>query len=291
MSERAAAELSARGLEASSLAGGMKAWSLAWNNADVPVTNAHITQVRRTGKGCLSYLVCSGAEALVLDASLPPEVYLELARWHGASIRYVLETHIHADHLSRSRNLAEITGAELHLPAQDRVRFPFRPIVAGTVLQVGAAKVQVLATPGHTLESTSYLLDGEAVFTGDTLFTRSVGRPDLHDDLAGASARAAILYRSVQQLLALGSDVLVFPAHTSEPPAFDSVAITEPLRVIEDRLASWLETETAFVERVLARIPATPPNYERIVDLNERGEFPEGDPTDLEAGANRCAVS
>jgi glyoxylase-like metal-dependent hydrolase (beta-lactamase superfamily II)/rhodanese-related sulfurtransferase len=291
MSERAAEELSARGLNVASLAGGMKSWSLAWNTADLALKNVHVTQVRRTGKGCLSYLISSDKEAIVIDASLPPEVYVNIAARRQVRIRCVLDTHVHADHLSRSRRLAEETGAELVLPAQDRVRFPHTGIGGGAVLEFGDAKVEALATPGHTLESTCYFVDGEALFTGDTLFTGSVGRPDLHASVEESRARAALLYRSLRQLLALGPDVLVLPGHTSEPSAFDGIAITETLRVVADRLGSWVGSQETFVDRVLARIPPTPPNYQRIVELNERGELPAGDPTDLEAGANRCAVS
>ena len=291
MSERAAEELSARGLNVLSLAGGMKAWSLAWNTAEAPVKKAHVTQVRRTGKGCLSYLIASDAEALVIDASLPLDVYLHLAKRLQARIRYVMDTHIHADHLSRSRSLAETVGAELFLPAQDRVHFSYQRLLNGDVIHIGSAKLEAFATPGHTTESMSYLLDGEALFTGDTLFTGSVGRPDLHADADQARIRAALLYRSIQQLLALGSDLLVFPGHAGAPPGFDGLAVVERLGVVADRLAEWLTSESVFVERVLARIPATPPNYERVVELNERGELPQGDPTDVEAGANRCAVS
>ena len=102
MSERAAEELVSRNIPAFSLAGGMKSWSLAWNVAEVSLGEVRIVQVRRTGKGCLSYLICSGEEAMVIDASLPPEVYSELAKRHRSAIRYVADTHIHADHLSRS---------------------------------------------------------------------------------------------------------------------------------------------------------------------------------------------
>jgi glyoxylase-like metal-dependent hydrolase (beta-lactamase superfamily II)/rhodanese-related sulfurtransferase len=290
MSDRAAEEISARGLDAVSLAGGMKAWSLAWNTADVPLKNTHVTQVRRTGKGCLSYIVSSEVQALVIDASLPVDIYLRLAKQRGVQIRYVLDTHIHADHVSRSRSLAEATDAELLLPAQNRVRFPFRPVPASAVIDLGSAKITALATPGHTLESTSYLIDGEALFTGDTLFTASVGRPDLHADLEEARARARLLYHSVQQLLTLGPDVLVFPGHVSHPAAFDGRAIAERVSVVRDRLTPWLQSEPVFVERILTGIPPTPPNYERIVELNEKGELPGGDLSDLEAGANRCAV-
>jgi glyoxylase-like metal-dependent hydrolase (beta-lactamase superfamily II)/rhodanese-related sulfurtransferase len=290
MSERAAGELSRRGLDVLSLAGGMKAWSLSWNTADVPLSGAVVTQVRRAGKGCLSYVVSSGGEAVVVDASLPPHVYRSIAERLAVRIRYVLDTHVHADHLSRSKQLAESVGAELLLAAQDRVKFPFRPVRPGDVVQAGSIRVEGIHTPGHTMESMCFLVNGEALFTGDTLFTASVGRPDLHAGIEQARSRASLLYRSVKQLLALGPNVLVLPGHTSSPPPFDGVPISETLAVVAERLREWLESEAAFVERILSRIPPTPPNFERIVELNESGEIPEEDPTELEAGANRCAV-
>jgi rhodanese-related sulfurtransferase len=120
VSETAAEMLAGRGFDARSLAGGMKAWSLAWNIADAPLSDAsvRVIQVRRTGKGCLSYIVGSSGEAAVIDPSVSPDVYLELAHRHRWSIRYVLETHVHADHLSRARELAARTDAELLLPPQ-----------------------------------------------------------------------------------------------------------------------------------------------------------------------------
>jgi glyoxylase-like metal-dependent hydrolase (beta-lactamase superfamily II)/rhodanese-related sulfurtransferase len=290
MSERAAEELSRRGLDAVSLAGGMKAWSLSWNTAEVPLTRAVVTQIRRAGKGCLSYLIASKGEAAVVDASLPPDVYRAIAERAGVRIRYVGDTHVHADHLSRSKQLAEGIGAELLLPEQERVHFPYRPIRPGHLIEVGSVKIEAIQTPGHTLESMCYLAGGEALLTGDTLFTSSVGRPDLHADMDQARSRASLLYRSVKQVLALGPDVLVLPGHTSSPPAFDGVPVGERLGIVSERLQEWLESESAFIARVLSRIPPTPPNFERIVELNESGELPREDPTELEAGANRCAI-
>lgn len=293
MSERAAEELSARGLDVSSLSGGMKAWSLAWNTAEVPTTDsrARIIQVRRTGKGCLSYIVGSGKEALVIDASLPARIYLELASRHNFQIRYVLDTHVHADHLSRSVSLAQEAGATLFLPAQDRVRFPFTAIGNGDTITIGKTTLTSIGCPGHTLESSAYLVNEKALFTGDTLFLSGVGRPDLHTDAAAAGERARLLFHSVKKLLALGRDVVVLPGHTGEPIAFDGKAVTATLEEVGSKLRDWLSSEEGFIERILQRIPPTPPNYMPIVELNEAGILPDGDPTDLEAGANRCAVS
>jgi glyoxylase-like metal-dependent hydrolase (beta-lactamase superfamily II) len=289
----AADALTARGFDALSLAGGMKAWSLAWNSAEVPLADAavRVIQVRRTGKGCLSYVIGSAGEAAVIDASVAPQVYLEIVRRHGWSLRYVLDTHVHADHLSRARELTQRAGATLLLPEQQRVRFRFTPVADGDRIRIGTATLTARRTPGHTDESTSYELDGEAIFTGDTLFTQGVGRPDLHADVEGARQRARALFGSLTQLRALGPEVLVLPAHASEPIPFDGRAVSARMRNVAAWLSEWLVSEDAFVERVVERVPATPPNFTRIVALNEAGELPMGDTTDLEAGANRCAVS
>jgi len=291
-SQTAAEILSARGFDAWSLAGGMKAWSLAWNTADVPLADGtvRVIQVRRTGKGCLSYLLASSNEAIVIDPSLPADVYLDLARHDGLSIRYVLETHVHADHLSRARDLATKTGATLLLPPQQRVKFAFTPLADGQRLQLGSATLRAIHTPGHTNESTSYLLNESAVFTGDTLFTNGVGRPDLHADLQTIRQRAGLLFASLTRLRHLRADISVLPAHASEPIAFDRRPIAAKLNEIAGWLDEWIASEPNFIERVTSNLPPAPANFSRIVELNEAGDVPSGDATDLEAGANRCAV-
>ena len=293
VSQTAALALAARGFQAYYLEGGMKSWSLAWNAAEVPAGDERIriVQFRRTGKGCLSYLIASDGEALVIDASLPSRVYLESAAELGTRIRYVLDTHIHADHLSRSRSLAVDASAVLLLPPQQRVHFPFTPIACGETVKVGAAALTALLCQGHTLESTAYVLNGKAVFTGDTLFLAGVGRPDLDTDTAAARERARLLFGSLHKIFAFGPEMLILPGHTSEPIPFDGVPVAGALGDIAMRLASLLDNEDDFVRRILERIPPTPPNYRRVVELNEAGVLPEGDPTDLEAGANRCAVT
>jgi glyoxylase-like metal-dependent hydrolase (beta-lactamase superfamily II) len=221
----AAEQLAARGVEVMSLEGGMKAWSLAWNAAEVPLpgSSVRVIQVRRTGKGCLSYLVGAGEAAAVIDASLDPQVYLNLAVQHGWQITNVLETHIHADHLSRSRQLAKRGGARLILPDQQRVTFPFTAIHDGERLPTETMQLIALRTPGHTPESTCYLLEGQMLFTGDTLFPTGVGRPDLDASPQEAQARADALYHSLHKLLALSAETLVLAGHTSAPTPFDGV--------------------------------------------------------------------
>jgi glyoxylase-like metal-dependent hydrolase (beta-lactamase superfamily II) len=140
------------------------------------------------------------------------------------------------------------------------------------------------------MESTSYLLDERALFTGDTLFTAAVGRPDLDADSEGVKTRAKTLYGSLQRILALPPETLILPGHTSEPVAFDGEMIGSTLAEVHEKAEVLRLPQDAFVQKITARIPPTPPNYRRVVELNEAGQLPEGDPTDLEAGANRCAA-
>src|SRR6185312_3669007 len=225
-SQLAAEQRAIRGLEVFSLEGGMQAWSLAWNIAKIPLAASpfQVIQLRRTGKGCLSYLIGAEGEATVIDASLDSQVYHDLAVSHGWQITCVLDTHIHADHLSRSRQLAEQSGARLFLPAQDRAHFPFTALEDGATLPIAGRTLTVLHTPGHTTASVCYLLDGSLLFTGDTLFLNSVGRPDLAASPAKAERRAAALYQSLHRLLTLLTTTLVLPGHTAPGDFFRSIS-------------------------------------------------------------------
>ncbi|GLV56843.1 hypothetical protein KDH_36820 [Dictyobacter sp. S3.2.2.5] len=292
-SQIAAEQLRARGLpQVFSLEGGMQAWSLAWNSATIPLPDysPQVIQMRRTGKGCLSYMIGMGAEAVVIDASLDPQIYLDSAARHGWQITRVLDTHIHADHLSRSRELARQSGAMLLLPAQQRVSFPFTAIHDGEMCGIPSLRLMALHTPGHTMESTCYLLDGHILFTGDTLFPASIGRPDLEANKTEALLRAHALYQSLHRLLALPADTLVLPGHTSAPVPFDGVPLMTTLSEIDERIDLLHAKRADFVDTVLARLPAPPFNAARIVQLNEQGVLPEQALTELEAGANRCAI-
>jgi glyoxylase-like metal-dependent hydrolase (beta-lactamase superfamily II)/rhodanese-related sulfurtransferase len=294
-SQLAAKVLGEMGFQAYSLSGGMRAWSESWNMAGVAAPSrgeggVTILQVRRTGKGCLSYVVASGEEAAVVDASLDPAIYIGLARERGWTIRHVLDTHIHADHLSRGRALAGLAAATLWLPESQRARFPHRALRDGETLALGATTVRALRTPGHTLESTCYFVDDRWLLTGDTLFLNSVGRPDLEAGAREARARAIILHESLRALLALDSRTLVLPGHTSEPIPFDNAVVGAALGAVREAIKLPADA-AAFAESVLPRIPPTPPNHQAILAMNEAGEFPDGDVTSLEAGANRCAIS
>jgi glyoxylase-like metal-dependent hydrolase (beta-lactamase superfamily II) len=213
-----------------------------------------------------------------------------LAEGRGWRITHVLDTHVHADHLSRSRRLAELVGATLHMPEGAPVSYPFSALGDGDVLEVGSVTLEAVWRTGHTPESTSYQLDGRALFTGDTLFLSAVGRPDLDSTPEVSREKARDLYRSLHRLLAFGPGTLVLPGHTSEPVAFDGEPICAPLSEVREEVGPLLEDEDRFVQKVAGGLSPTPENYERIVALNRSGEQPEDDPAELEAGANRCAA-
>ena len=168
--------------------------------------------------------------------------------------------------------------------------FPFTPLDEGAQVAVGEGTLRALRTPGHTFESTCYLLDQRALFTGDTLFLGAVGRPDLEASPEETRRRAQALYRSLQRIFRLPSDTVVLPAHTDRPVPFDGQPLCAALGRVRERIGLPLDSEPGFVEAILARIPPAPANHKQIVILNEAGLLPPGD-TALEAGANRCAVS
>lgn len=288
----AADALRARGLDAVSLAGGMNAWTAAWNSADIamPGSTTRVVQLRRTGKGCLSYMVVSDGEAAVIDPSLDASVYVELARKNGWRLAHVVETHVHADHLSRGRALWAAVGSKLHLPRTSRVAFPYEPVDEGTRIAVGRTELVAMRTPGHTHESTCYQLEGRLLFTGDTLFLDAVGRPDLEADVHEAKARAVALHGSLQRILRLPAGTLVAPCHVGAPVPFDRRPLVAELRQVRARTPMLSLARDEFVDRLTQRLPPPPPNHHAIVKANEAGEAPWSDAPKLEAGANRCAV-
>lgn len=284
--------LRAKGANAYSLEGGMKAWNYAWNTAEANFpNNIKVIQVRRVAKGCLSHVIGSGNEAVVIDASLDPQVYLDIAKNYGWTIRYVTDTHIHADYLSRTRELAKASQTKHVLIDLVNVEYSFTPVKNGELIKFGNTALQLLHTPGHTVESVSFRLGDYAVFTGDTLFTDGVGRPDLKANQDEAVAKSKLLYHSLQQLVRLNPNTKVFPAHTYKAIRFDDVMIGEIIDTLKSKLDLLQLDEAEFVTYAMSRIPPAPPNYLTIASLNKQGSYEGYIPADLEAGANRCAIA
>ena len=279
------------GYNSYNLQGGMKAWSFSWNTAQLSFDRFELVQFRRTGKGCLSYMIISGQEVMVVDASLPVEVYRDFIENRNLTLKYVVDTHVHADHLSRAKELAEFFGLKPSIPKNDKLAYPFHSISDNSTFEVGEVQIKAIHTPGHTLESTSYLVDDKALLTGDTLFTNGVGRPDLKANEEEVRHKASLLYHSLSKMLKLDKSILVMPGHTSQPVAFDSKAIQASIEEVLMNVSMLHQEEDAFIQTLLNRIPTTPANYLTIVEKNLSGDFTDINPIDLEAGANRCAIS
>jgi glyoxylase-like metal-dependent hydrolase (beta-lactamase superfamily II)/rhodanese-related sulfurtransferase len=283
--------LQRKGVQAYSLEGGMKAWNYAWNTATLEFGNSKVIQVRRAAKGVLSYVIGSGMEAVVIDAALDPKVYQEIARDNGWVIRYVMDTHVHADYVSRTRELAMATGAQHVLIEDSKVAFDFVAVKNGNTITFGSSKIEFIHTPGHTWESTTLKLDNNAIFTGDTLFVDGIGRPDLKADKNEGIEKARALYKSLKHLVSLDSALLVLPAHTSGTVSFNNKLITDTIANVKSKVQMTGLSESDFIEYTASRIPPTPPNYQTIAAINKLGSYEGHVLADLEAGGNHCAIA
>lgn len=292
-SRRVAAALMDRFVEVLSVSGGMIGWSRVLQASDVPVNAPFdVVQFRREARGCLSYLVASGGEALVVDPAPGVAAYLEEAR--GARITRVFDTHVHADHLSGARELASAAGAALHL-SRAALRRGLRygdaiaPVADGDRLPLGDASVRVVALPGHTSDMTGLALDEAALIGGDCLFTDSVARPDLEAGDAGADEAARQLFATLGERIAPMPDAtLLLPCHYAggRLPG----PLTATLGEVRERVPELGLERDAFVERVLAQLPPTPANHLRIIAVNLGEEMPADDAARLEVGVNSCAA-
>ena len=281
------------GYSVANLIGGMAAWAGVYDQVVIDLDRVRIVQVRRRAKGCLSYLVGSRGEAFVVDPSIAIGTYLEAARSQGWRITRVFDTHLHADHLSGARELAETVDASLHLNPADTFEFGFEPLVDGDrfLLPGGAAvSVGALHTPGHTEGSTIYFVEDQAVLTGDTLFVEGVGRPDLADR---AEEFAHNLHRSLsERVLGFPGDTLVLPSHYGdEVDVRPNEPVAAVLGELRQRLSPLRMDEEDFVAWAVGRTTPRPPHYTEIVKANMgRAESPRSVLEGLEAGPNRCAA-
>ena len=180
--------------------------------------------VQQLYTGCISeaaYYIESNGIAAIIDPLRDIDAYLQIAKQRKATIQYIFETHFHADFVSGHLDLAAATGASIIYGPNTVTKFEVTVATDNQVFQIGNASIQVLHTPGHTLESSCYLLKDEtgkdhAIFTGDTLFVGDVGRPDLaqKDNEITMEELASMLYDSLREkIMPLADDVIVYPAH------------------------------------------------------------------------------
>jgi glyoxylase-like metal-dependent hydrolase (beta-lactamase superfamily II) len=290
---QAAETLAEVGISSRVLDGGMGTWASTYDQVEGEFGNSTVVQLRRRGKGCLSYVVGAGTTAVVIDPSRELDQYRGVARRHGWTITHVLDTHLHADHLSGARELAAQTKAALWLNPADPFTFDFEPLADGKTIELAPGvdlRVASVSVPGHTEGSTMYQLAEHAIFTGDTLFLESVGRPDLADQAEGYAHH---LFHSLHdRVLPLDDRIVVFPAHFGqgvEVHAHEYVA--RELGTLRHTLPVLDFDEDEFVEWALANVKDRPGNYRKIVGINAGQEQLSTDADELEVGPNRCAIA
>ncbi|ARK28842.1 MBL fold metallo-hydrolase [Halalkalibacter krulwichiae] len=289
--------LSDEGLDVAYLEGGMKAWSEYLEPVKVGELKdgGELYQFVRLGKGCLSYMVVSNGEVAIIDATRMADVYVNFVKEINARITHVFDTHLHADHISGGRKIAEATGATYWLPPKDagEVVFEYAALEGGNDVQIGNSTINIhaLYSPGHTIGSTSFVIDEKYLLSGDILFIDSIGRPDLAglaEDWVGDLRES--LYKRYREL---SEELIVLPAHfmiIEELNEDGSVARKLGTLFAENHGLS-IEDENEFRSLVTENLPPQPNAYQEIRETNMGKITPnEEKQREMEIGPNRCAV-
>ncbi|WP_266075456.1 MBL fold metallo-hydrolase [Haladaptatus caseinilyticus] len=308
-SERVAEMLRDAGIDAKNLADGMNGWARVYVAREIDggsgQDDATILQYERPSSGCLSYLVISDGEAAVIDPLREfADRYVEDTRAQGAALRYAIDTHVHADHVSGLREVASATDAEMILPdgARDRgLALEAAFVQDGDEIEVGTAALTAIYAPGHTSEMMLFRL-GNTLFSADTLFLDSIGRPDLEggtsDEVASDGSDRAVdlasdLYETLHEhVLSLPDGTVVAPGHVHEKTRRrGDDTFTARLPTVRDSIPLLSVGRDEFVARVASDLPPRPANYEEIVMVNlGRKTVEDAAAFELELGPNNCAV-
>lgn len=293
-SRRVAEALGPHAGEVRSVEGGLIGWSRVLQADEVALDGPFtVVQLRREARGCLSYLVIADGEALAVDPAPDVRPYLAEAARRGVRITHVLDTHVHADHLSGGRALAEATGAALHLSHAALARGlryagEVTPVGDGDTLAIGGEQVTVVALPGHTSDMIGVRVGDDALIGGDSVFADSIARPDLEEGDEGADRAARRLYRTLcERVGPLPDSTVLLPCHYAGGRLDGPVAPT--LAEVRAALPELALDEDTFVTRLLQAMPPRPANYLAIIDVNLGGVVDDA-ASRLEIGANNCAV-
>ncbi|MGM7701583.1 MBL fold metallo-hydrolase [Pseudalkalibacillus sp. Hm43] len=276
--------------------GGMTAWSEHLEPIHIGETKngGSIHQFVRIGKGCLSYLIESNGEVAIIDSNRMTEVYEDFVRQKGWTIKVVVDSHLHADHISGGRQLADDSNADYWFPPKDDegVQFEYQPLEDGKVIKVGDTEIKPIYTPGHTIGSTSLIVDDEYLLTGDILFVDSIGRPDLAgkaddwvDDLRNT------LYERYEQL---SDDLTVLPSHFGEMEEMneDGSVQAKLSTLYKENERLNIEDPDQFNHMVTDNLPPQPNSHEQIRKTNMGQKTPDAEEQqEMEVGPNRCAIS
>lgn len=238
--------------------------------------------------GCLahgSYLIGSGGESAVIDPQRDVDQYIEEANRAGFSIKYIIETHLHADFVSGHKELAEKTGATIVFGAKAGASFPHIAAKDGDILKVGTINLSILETPGHTPESICILAQDTAdenpakLFSGDTLFIGDVGRPDLVGSKGfSANEMAGLMYDSLhEKLLKLPDEVELFPAHGAGSLCGKHLSNERSSSIGMQKQFNYAlkpMTKEAFIEMLTTDQPEVPAYFPKDVEINRQGASP-----------------
>lgn len=293
-SDYVAGLLREQGYHAINMTGGSLEWADFYAVREVvPATeDLTILQFDRPGKASLSYLIGSRGEALVVDPNRNIAPYLEAAAARGLTLRHVMDTHVHADYISGGPALAEASGATYHLSGACGYRGDLSLDGAPGPLELGSLRAVKLHTPGHTPGSTSLLVDETYLFSGDTLFVESVGRPDLGGH---AEEWAHDLYETLYvRLRSLPDETIVLPAHYAsfEEMLHDGV-VAGRLGDLRRRNEGMQATSDAeFLAFIKANMRPSPEVYATIRQINLSVlNLDEAKLAELDLGKNQCAAS
>lgn len=284
------------GFKVAYLKGGMLSWSEHQHKTKVyQDENISVYQFIRVGKGCLSYMVVSGDEALVVDPARFIEDYEQAATEAGAKITHIVDSHLHADHISGGRQLADKTGASYYIMKSEGAVIDFLPLEQYEKIEFNNVILEVIAvkTPGHTPGSVSFFVNDKLLFSGDTIFVSGLGRPDLGNKVREwAEDLYSTVYSKVSEI---ADDVIVFPAHYGnlDKEMSKSGYIGDTLGNIRKRNEKMFNTtKEDFLNSVEKSASSVkPPNFEEIVAINRGHEKADLEKMqELEIGPNRCAV-
>ena len=305
-SEFVAELLREAGINAKNVEGGMVAYGGYLQPVRVPLDAGEaerfeLWQFNRRGKGCLSYVIRSGAETIVVDPSRYDREYEQFEEGHGGRIVGVFDKHVHAEHIRGGPELARSSGAGYFVSTSNGggngggIKHAVNPLRDGEEIRLGgdaSGVIRVLETPGHTPGSTSFLVGRRHLLTGDTIFVSGIGRPDLGGHVVEWSR---MLYRTLHEGIgALPDDVVILPAHYSGVHEIRDDGVVAALlgdirrNVPELRIGA----EEEFIEAMKSALTAPPETYSRIIETNLGASQADAEEaTEWELGKNQCAAS